>query len=262
MSKKNVSITSKESNAESLKRGPLSHIDDAINQTPVTKIAKNAPLKRPRTTKTEAFAAKKHGFDILDEAINKTPITKIVKDGLQPKKLEKTERKQYYEYVETDQDVLKNVIMAEFNLTEEMAKALSSEVRSKAEWLKNSQNSSPAISLPEVAPELYDNRPVDEKTGKRETPIRFYERVWKNYADSGLIFQDDFKNKFGESKLIPAIRSYCQRENLNANNYLPPPLSKKTELKEKGFITLDENERLKAAVALKRRMERKLHKNM
>lgn len=247
MSKKNVSITSKENDEESVKRRLLSHIDDAINQTPVTKIAKNAPLEHPKAIKTEAFATKKHGFDILDEAINKTPITKIVKDGYESKKLEKTERKQYYEYVETDQDALKSVIMAEFNLTEEMAKALSTDVRTKALQLKNSQNSSPAISLPEVAPELYDDRPIDVDTGKRETPIQFYERVWKKYADGGVLFQDSLRKL--DSKLVDAIHSYCQRNSLTPSEHLPPPKARRTELYASG----NNKEAIKAQIALLKR---------
>lgn len=38
----------------------------------------------------------------------------------------------------------------------------------------------PSCSLPSEAPEYFRNRPIDPETGKRETIVRFLERVWQN----------------------------------------------------------------------------------
>ncbi|MBN8648978.1 MAG: hypothetical protein J0L55_13580 [Caulobacterales bacterium] len=162
----------------------------------------------------------------------------------------------YPKEVKTDQDALKSVIMAEFNLTEEMAKALSTELRSKALQLQNSQNSSPAMSLPEVAPELYYDRPIDKETGKRETPIRFYERVWKNYADLGVLYLDELNRL--DSKLSPAIRIYCSRYGLKAKDYLPNPASDRTSKLAQGG---DLKALAKVHSATSQRIRRQLNRN-
>ena len=186
------------------------------------------------------------------------PVENRTEDNVESKKLENIAKNQYDSHVKEDQDALKSVIMAEFNLTEEMAKALSTEIRSKALQLQNHQNSSPAMSLPEVAPELYDGRPINEETGKRETPIKFYERVWKEYADAGVLFQDSLRKL--DSKLVDAIHSYCQRNSLAASDHLPPPKSKRIDALISSMENYNSEEKLKAAVALKRRRERELHK--
>jgi hypothetical protein len=70
------------------------------------------------------------------------------------------------------------------------------------------------ISLPKVAPELYQDRK------RPESPIAFYDRVWRQYESAGL-YQDVLRRY--DVKLIPAIHTYCSRHRLNAKDHLPPP---------------------------------------
>ncbi len=217
MGKQTHSIDS-ETKSETRSGGTLDYLDGAINQTPITKIAKNAPLDPPQTNKTETFATKIQGFDALDEAINNTPITKIVKDGIQAKKLEKPERKQYYGYVESDLDALKSVLKARYKLTDEAAGVFSAKLDTAARIEKLRDE----LEWPPTKIELYEDRKPLPETGKKETAIEFYNRRWKRYAEAWLISQEILKNKFGEDKLVPGIKSQCHREQRDFVKHAPP----------------------------------------
>ncbi len=41
---------------------------------------------------------------------------------------------------------------------------------------------------------------------------------------AGILYQDDIK-RFGDDKLVQAVRSYCQKQSLSASEHLPPPRS-------------------------------------
>jgi len=73
------------------------------------------------------------------------------------------------------------------------------------------------IKLPLNATEIYA-----ERSDKSENPISFLRRVWGEYMDAGILFQDDLK-KLGDSKIVQAVRSYCAAHDLCATDILPPP---------------------------------------
>jgi len=75
------------------------------------------------------------------------------------------------------------------------------------------------LERPAEAPAKWMNR-GDRLPG--ETPITFLERVWGRHIHAGLIYQCDIAD-LGDPDLCPAIRSYCQRNDLSARDYLPPP---------------------------------------
>lgn len=80
-----------------------------------------------------------------------------------------------------------------------------------------------AGTLPDVAPELYENR---EDRG--ENPVDFMNRVWGTRLEAGTLFQDQLRKL--DPKLIPAIKSYCQKRDIVLGSVLPPP--KTVRLKE------------------------------
>jgi len=75
------------------------------------------------------------------------------------------------------------------------------------------------VQRPTEAPARWMNR-EDRLPG--ETPITFLDRVWRPYVRAGLIYQCDIA-KLGDPDLCPAVRSFCQRNELRAGDYLPPP---------------------------------------
>lgn len=132
--------------------------------------------------------------------------------------VEKRLNPEYYEYVKTDQDVLESVLKARYNLTDEVAKAFSAKVDTAARIQKLRDE----LEWPPTKIELYEHRKPLPETGKKETAIEFYNRVWKSYADAWLISQDILKNKFGEDKLVPGIKSQCHREHRDFVKHAPP----------------------------------------
>lgn len=77
------------------------------------------------------------------------------------------------------------------------------------------------IALPAVAPELYENRI------RPESPIDYYDRVWRKYADAGVLYQDQLRKL--DPKLIPAVHTYCSKRELDAKLHLPPPRHERTK---------------------------------
>ena len=118
-----------------------------------------------------------------------------------------------------------------YGLTEEVTRAFSSKFHPALMQAWKEANT--PLKLPKIAPELYEHRPMSLQTNKRETALEFYTRVWKPFADAGLLYQyilDDL-----DVKLIPAIRSYCQKRKLDAKAILPPRKMRETELKAQGI---------------------------
>lgn len=77
------------------------------------------------------------------------------------------------------------------------------------------------IALPNVAPELFQNRT------RPESPIAYYDRVWRGYAEAGVLFQDQLRKL--DPKLIPAIHTHCSRHQLDPKDHLPPPRHERTK---------------------------------
>lgn len=78
-----------------------------------------------------------------------------------------------------------------------------------------------AVAPPDVAPELYENRK------RPESPIEYYDRVWRKYADAGALYQDQLRKL--DPKLIPAIHTHCSRHQLDPKDHLPPPRHERTK---------------------------------
>lgn len=78
-----------------------------------------------------------------------------------------------------------------------------------------------SLALPDVAPELYENRK------RPESPIAYYDRVWRAYADAGVLYQDQLRKL--DPKLIPAIHTLCSRQQLDPKDHLPPPRQERTK---------------------------------
>jgi len=76
------------------------------------------------------------------------------------------------------------------------------------------------LSLPEAAPELYQNR------ARPESPIAFFDRVWRSYVDAGVLYQDQLRQL--DPKLIPAIHTYCSKRDIDPKEHLPPPRHERT----------------------------------
>jgi hypothetical protein len=77
------------------------------------------------------------------------------------------------------------------------------------------------MALPSVAPELYQNRE------RPESPIAYYNRVWRRYAKAGVLYQDQLRKL--DPKLIPAIHTYCSKHDLDPSKHLPPPRHERTK---------------------------------
>ena len=78
-----------------------------------------------------------------------------------------------------------------------------------------------AVATPDVAPERYENRK------RPESPIEYYDRVWRKYADAGALYQDQLRKL--DPKLIPAIHTHCSRHQLDPKDHLPPPRHERTK---------------------------------
>lgn len=136
--------------------------------------------------------------------------------------LEIFETKSYNFDLEDPIEALKSVLKNAFNLDFETAEEISTKVATAARIQKIRSK----LKWPPDEIELYKDRVPLPETGKKETAIEFYIRVWKPYADAWLISQDMLKSKFGEDKLVPGIRSQCQRDNLDFAKNSPPSQNK------------------------------------
>lgn len=136
--------------------------------------------------------------------------------------LEVFETKSYNIDLDDPIEVLKSVLKNTFNLDFKTAELISSKVAvaAKIEKLRSE------LEWPPAKIEFYQDREPLPETGRKETAIEFYNRVWKTYADAWLISQEILKNKFGEDKLVPALRSQCQREKLEFSSHSPPSQNK------------------------------------
>lgn len=118
---------------------------------------------------------------------------------------------------ESEVKYLLKQVFAEANLTDAECRRLLGDVLKDRKAAKGNDG---ILKLPDAAPELYENRQ------KPESPIAFYERVWRAYDQAGLLFQSDLRRL--DSKLIPAIHTYCSRNGLEAREHLPPPQVERT----------------------------------
>lgn len=73
------------------------------------------------------------------------------------------------------------------------------------------------IALPPRAPKVWANH-EDRLPG--ENVVDFLNRVWGPYRDA--LFQSDIK-ALGDPGLVPAVRAYCHRHNIDPASVLPPP---------------------------------------
>lgn len=71
-----------------------------------------------------------------------------------------------------------------------------------------------SLELPERAPAFYAERP-----DKSVNPIDFLAATWGPYL--AILSREDLV-RLGEDRLIPAVYSFCQRNNLDPNLHLPP----------------------------------------
>jgi hypothetical protein len=107
------------------------------------------------------------------------------------------------------------------------------------------------VKLPETAPELYANRPVNIKTGRRETIVEFLERVWLDpWIKAGVLTRLDFRrlDPPGETRL----------RNWLIDNQLPPHLHLPTISEVLGASPTDAAG-VRAARRTLRRFERHRH---
>jgi hypothetical protein len=109
-------------------------------------------------------------------------------------------------------------VFAEANLTDAECRQLLSNVLKDRKAVKETHG---FFKLPDIAPELYENRE------RPESPIAFYDRVWRRYTEAGLLFQSDLRRL--DSKLIPAIHTFCSRNGMEARDHLPPSQAEKTK---------------------------------
>lgn len=86
--------------------------------------------------------------------------------------------------------------------------------------VSSAANSSASAVLPDVAPELYQNR------ARPESPIAYFDRVWRKYSDAGVLYQDQLRKL--DPKLIPAIHTYCSKRDIDPKEHLPPPRHERT----------------------------------
>lgn len=70
----------------------------------------------------------------------------------------------------------------------------------------------PDAGLPTTAPELYD-----ERADRSENPVAFMNRVWGPWLPG--LYQDTLRKL--DPKLIPAIKSFCQKRKIDAKSVLP-----------------------------------------
>lgn len=87
-----------------------------------------------------------------------------------------------------------------------------------------------SLTLPEEAPDTYAEM---RARGGKENPVEFYNRVWKEYVDAGVLYR--FQLNALDPTIIPAIKSYCQSHKCSAKKILPPPKKAYTDrvIKEK-----------------------------
>jgi hypothetical protein len=109
-------------------------------------------------------------------------------------------------------------VFAEANLTDAECRQLLSNVLKDRKSVKDAHG---FFKLPDTAPELYENRK------RPESPVDFYNRIWRRYEEAGLLFQSDLRRL--DSKLIPAIHTFCSRKGLEARDHLPPSQAEKTK---------------------------------
>lgn len=190
-----------------------------------------------------------HAFPVLDKELEQHDANYIENSTLN----------QYDDYVNDDRDALENVLKARYNLTDEVAKAFSAKLDTAARIQKLRDE----LEWPPAKIEFYKDREPLPETGRKETAIEFYNRVWKPSADAWLISQEILKNKFGEDKLVPAIRSQCQREKIEFSHHAPPSQSKLNDL----LASIDLSNNSKAAIDHKRsrdleRIKSKLQKEI
>jgi hypothetical protein len=79
------------------------------------------------------------------------------------------------------------------------------------------------VELPEVAPELYADRP-----DKNEDAPTFLNRVWGAYVEAGILFRDDL-SRLGDERLLQALHSYANRKGIDSETVLPPSIRSRVD---------------------------------
>lgn len=77
---------------------------------------------------------------------------------------------------------------------------------------------SPSLAVPSLRWKNRDDRLPNE------TPIEFLQRVWSEWLDADMLYQDRLTH-FGEDRLVRAVRDFCRRKKRDPNLYLPPAKS-------------------------------------
>ncbi len=108
-------------------------------------------------------------------------------------------------------------------------------------------NSQPSSSLPAEAPEYFRNRPIDPATGKRETIVKFLERVWQHPWIAERLLTRTALRKLD----LPAATAlnnflHAPKERWEPKNELPPHLVVPTK-SEVNDALLEDSDRVREA---------------
>lgn len=135
------------------------------------------------------------------------------------------------QWVPDNQKIIKDKLRELYGLTSKAAHALSLDVHLKAVRLSSlaefSDNAKGQNLIGEFE-RLTKNPPLyRERTNYHEKPTEFYERVWKRFADAGLIYQDELRRI--DEQLLNRVRHYCAVNDLRARSFMPPPRQERTK---------------------------------
>lgn len=155
-------------------------------------------------------------------------------------------------WVDDNQTIIKDTLRKLYGLNEGAAHQLSLDLHIKATRLS---------SLAEFSASAKDQKLIDEferqvenpplyraRDHRREKPTEFYDRVWRRFADAGLIYQDELRRI--DEQLLNRIRHYCAVNNLRARSFMPPPRQERTRRQaalgdRQAIARLVQNERLR-----------------
>ncbi len=105
----------------------------------------------------------------------------------------------------------------------------------------------PSCALPAEAPEYFRNRPIDPATGKRETIVKFLERVWQDpWIKSRLLTRTALRRI--DLPAATALNNFLHapKERGEAKNELPPHIVVPTK-SEVNDVLLEDSDKVREA---------------
>lgn len=102
-----------------------------------------------------------------------------------------------------------------------------------ANLLVQAQFEKMSSGLPAALPQPGEIPQYADREDRKQNPVEFYNHWWKPYQDASLLYQDTL-TKY-DPKIVAAIYSYCQRNDMVAREHLPPTKSERISKELEGM---------------------------